>query len=129
MGEYPEFVGVRIDKEKFMKLFKTIAVAASCLSLVFGTGVMAQASTSSINPLQSPVPPTATSTNNVRCTVVRGIRLNVRSAPSIRARRIGLLRGGTTFACLSRVGNWLKLIYRGRVGWVYRPYVRCNRTI
>lgn len=114
-----------------MKLFRTIAVAVSCLSLVFGAGVVTtQASTTGVNPLQSPLP-TATSApgNTVRCTVKRGVMLNVRATPSIRGRRIGQLRSGTTFVCLSRVGNWLKLIYRGRVGWVHRSYVTCNRSI
>lgn len=114
-----------------MKLFRTIAVAVSCLSLAFGAGaVPTQASTSGINPLQSPVPTSTTApSNTVRCTVKRGIVLNVRATPSIRGRRIGQIRGGTTFVCLSRVGNWLKLIYRGRVGWVHRSYVSCNRAI
>jgi hypothetical protein len=114
-----------------MKLFRTIAVAVSCLSLAFGAGaVPTQASTSGINPLQSPVPTATTApSNTVRCTVKRGIALNVRATPSIRGRRIGQIRGGTTFVCLSRVGNWLKLIYRGRVGWVHRSYVSCNRAI
>ena len=113
-----------------MKLFRTIAVAVSCLSLAFGAGaVPTQASTSGINPLQSPVPTATTApSNTVRCTVKRGIVLNVRATPSIRGRRIGQIRGGTTFVCLSRVGNWLKLIYRGRVGWVYRGYVSCTRA-
>lgn len=114
-----------------MKLFRIIAAAVSCASLVLGAGVVTtQASTSGINPFQSPVP-TATSapSNTVRCTVKRGIVLNVRATPSIRGRRIGQIRGGTTFVCLSRVGNWLKLIYRGRVAWVHRSYVTCNRAI
>lgn len=116
-----------------MKFFRTIAVAASCASLVFSTGIVStQASTSGINPLQSPLPttaPTSVPGNTVRCTVKGGIVLNVRATPSIRGRRIGRIRAGTTFACLSRVGNWLKLIYRGRVAWVHRAYVTCNRAI
>ncbi len=40
-----------------MKFFKNIAVAAACMSLVIGAGVVStQASTTGINPLQSPVP-------------------------------------------------------------------------
>jgi hypothetical protein len=118
-----------------MKLFRTIAVAVSCMSLVLGAGVVTtQASTTGVNPLQSPLPtattaPTSVPGNTVRCTVKRGIVLNVRATPSIRGRRIGQIRSGTSFVCLSRVGNWLKLIYRGRVGWVHRSYVTCNRAI
>jgi len=114
-----------------MKLFRIVATAVSCASLLLGGGVVTtQAATSGINPLQSPVP-TATSapSNTVRCTVKRGVVLNVRATPSIRGRRIGQVRAGYRFICLSRVGNWLKLIYRGRVGWVHRSYVTCNRAI
>lgn len=118
-----------------MKLFKSIAVAATCFSLIAGAGaVSTQAATLGVNPLQSPVP-TATRrpSTTVVCTVLRGISLNVRATPSIRGRKIGSLRGGTSFVCLTRVGNWLSLRIRTRsgtrLGWVYRPYVRCNRAI
>ncbi len=112
-----------------MKLFKFIAVTLTCIGL-FSAGTL---STQAANPLQSPVPtarPTARpGTGPVICTVLSGISLNVRSGPSVGYAKVGSLRGGSRFVCLTRRGNWLSLVYKGRIRWVYRPYVRCNRAI
>ena len=117
-----------------MKFFKAVAIAATCLTLVAGVGVSStQAATQGINPLQSPqptaVPTTPPTGGQVICTVLRGVTLNVRSGPSTSNRVIGRLAGGRSFVCLSRRGNWLSLRINGRIGWVYRPLVRCNRAI
>jgi uncharacterized protein YraI len=118
-----------------MKLFKTLAVAATCMSLVIGAGVAStQASTTGINPLQSPIPtvrPTARPVGNVvgTCTTLRGVTANVRTGPSTGYRRLGTIRGGTSFICIGRVGNWLKIRFAGRIAYVYRPLARCNVAI
>jgi hypothetical protein len=117
--------------DKTMKIVKHFALVAACVSLIFSaSAISTQASTSGINPLQSPQPtpnPTTPPGTTVVCTTLTAV--NVRAAPSIRARRIGGLRRGTRFVCLTRVGNWLKLRFGGGYGWVYRPLVTCNRQI
>jgi uncharacterized protein YgiM (DUF1202 family) len=117
-----------------MKVFKTLATAAACFSLIAGAGVVTtQASTTGINPLQSPVVPTATrapSSGTVgTCTVLRGITANVRTGPGTGYRRLGTIRGGTTFICIGRTGNWLRIRFAGRIAYVYRPLARCNIAI
>jgi uncharacterized protein YgiM (DUF1202 family) len=117
-----------------MKLFKTLAFAATCFSLITGAGVIStQASTTGINPLQSPVPtvrPTTRPGSTVgTCTTLRGVQANVRSGPGTGYRRLGTIRGGTTFVCIGRVGNWLKIRFAGRIAYVYRPLARCNFAI
>lgn len=117
-----------------MKFFKNIAVAAACMSLVIGAGVVStQASTTGINPLQSPVPtvrPTTAPGSAIgTCTTLRGITANVRTGPGTAYRRLGTIRGGTSFICIGRVGNWLKIRFAGRIAYVYRPLARCNVAI
>jgi uncharacterized protein YgiM (DUF1202 family) len=116
-----------------MKLFKTIAVAATCLSLFAGAGaVSTQAAPAAIDPLQSPAPtPRPTTAPGVVgiCTTLRGVTAYVRSGPGIGYRRLGTIRGGTRFVCIGRVGNWLKIRFAGRIAYVYRPLARCNVAI
>jgi uncharacterized protein YgiM (DUF1202 family) len=113
-----------------MKLFKSIAVAATCLTLITGTGLL---STQAANPLQSPVTPTATPRPGGvvlgTCRTLAGVTANVRSGPGTGYRRLGTIRGGTSFICIGRVGNWLKIRFAGRIAYVYRPLARCNIAI
>ncbi len=113
-----------------MKLFKSIAIAATCLTLITGTGLV---STQAANPLQSPVRPTPTPrppSNGIGiCRVLGGVTANVRSGPGTGYRRLGTIRGGTQFVCIGRVGNWLKIRFAGRIAYVYRPLARCNFAI
>ena len=108
-----------------MKLFKFIAATLTCIGLI-GAGSL---STQAANPLQSPATATPRPSSTIICTVLSGITLNVRSGPSVAYAKVGSLRGGSRFVCLTRRGNWLSLVYKGRIRWVYRPFVRCNRAI
>jgi hypothetical protein len=50
--------------------------------------------------------------------------VNIRSAPSVRARKVGSLRAGERFQALGRNGDWVAVGYGGRVaGYVSADYV------
>lgn len=57
------------------------------------------------------------------CTRDRNGYLNLRSGPSLRNRIIGRINNGRYLTILSSSGNWYKVRYRGRIGWVSRDYV------
>jgi uncharacterized protein YraI len=50
--------------------------------------------------------------------------VNIRSAPSTRAARVGSLAAGERFQAMGRSGNWIAVGYNGRVaGYVSAGYV------
>ena len=55
------------------------------------------------------------------CSLTTTHALNFRSAPN--GDKIGLLAQGTTVDALDRDGNWFKVVYAGRQGWVHGDYV------
>ncbi|RME70455.1 MAG: hypothetical protein D6776_11630 [Planctomycetota bacterium] len=51
--------------------------------------------------------------------------LNVRTGPSTRYRRVGLVRRGQRYVALERRGNWVRIDLRGGVsGWCHAGYLR-----
>ena len=57
------------------------------------------------------------------CTRDRYGYLNLRSGPSLRNRIIGRINNGQYLTILRSSGNWYKVRYRGRIGWVSRDFV------
>ncbi|MEO1432969.1 MAG: SH3 domain-containing protein [Cyanobacteria bacterium J06633_8] len=57
------------------------------------------------------------------CTRDRYGYLNFRSRPSLRSRIIGRINNRQYVTILSSSGNWYKVRYRGRIGWVSGDFV------
>ena len=57
------------------------------------------------------------------CTRDRYGYLNLRSGPSLRNRVIGRINNGEYLTILRSSGNWYKVNYQGRIGWVSGDYV------
>ena len=57
------------------------------------------------------------------CTRDRYGYLNLRSGPSLRNRIIGRINNRQYLTILRSSGNWYKVRYRGRIGWVSRDFV------
>ncbi|SFQ13317.1 SH3 domain-containing protein [Caldicoprobacter faecalis] len=71
-------------------------------------------------PVDPPVPPN----KERKYAVVTASALNVRSGPSTRNHRIGLVIKGTRLVVLEKVGEWYKIEYNGLTGYVYGDYIR-----
>lgn len=56
--------------------------------------------------------------------VTATVGLNVRTGPSVRYRKIGVLRYGTEIVILAEKNNWYQINYKGGTGWVCGRYVR-----
>lgn len=50
--------------------------------------------------------------------------LNVREGPSTAQRALGQARAGQRFATLTRAGDWVRIQFGARAGWVHAGYVR-----
>jgi len=50
--------------------------------------------------------------------------LNLRAQPSTRSAVIRTLRNGVQVEVLAKSGDWYKVQYRGKVGWVFHRYLR-----
>ncbi|MDO5112685.1 MAG: SH3 domain-containing protein, partial [Clostridia bacterium] len=70
-----------------------------------------------INPV--PVVDSGSSTNMYTTT-----KLNVRSGPSTKYGKIGVLRQGAPVMVLGKTGTWYKINYNGLVGYVCAKYVQ-----
>ncbi|WP_446715377.1 SH3 domain-containing protein [Caloramator sp. Dgby_cultured_2] len=50
--------------------------------------------------------------------------LYVRSSYKKEARAIGSLKKGTKVEVVGQVGNWLKINYKGKTGYIYKAYTK-----
>ncbi len=53
-------------------------------------------------------------------------RVNVREKASSKSRLLGKADKGTTYEVLGRSGNWVKIKFEGKEGYVYRTYIRVD---
>lgn len=56
--------------------------------------------------------------------VTAGTNVNVRSAPSETADRLGVLTGGDSADLLAKENGWCKIIYEGQIGYVKEEFVQ-----
>ncbi len=75
----------------------------------------------------SSTPPTPTvPTQTVETATVTASALNVRTGASGSATKLGLLRSGEKVDVLGREGDWLKINYQGKTGYIHGGYVKLS---
>lgn len=57
-------------------------------------------------------------------TITANSGLNVRQGASSSSKQLGVLKYGTTVQVVSEVGNWYKINYNGKVGFIYKAYTK-----
>lgn len=75
-------------------------------------------------PVDPPVPPG----NDKRYAVVTASALNVRSGPSTKNHKIGMVVKGNRLTVLEQVGEWYKIEYNGLIGYVHGGYIKLEAT-
>jgi len=71
-------------------------------------------------PVDPPVPPS----NERKYAVVTASALNVRSGPSTRNHKIGMVVKGNKLTVLEKAGEWYKIEYNGLTGYVHGDYIK-----
>lgn len=75
-------------------------------------------------PVDPPVPPS----NDKKYAVVTASALNVRSGPSTKNHKIGVVVKGTKLTVLEKVGEWYKIEYNGITGYVHGGYIKLESS-
>lgn len=76
-------------------------------------------------PPVDPVPPPS---DEKKYAIVTASALNVRSGPSTKNHKVGLVVKGTKLTVLGQSGDWYKIEYKGITGYVSGQYVRLEST-
>jgi stage II sporulation protein D len=71
-------------------------------------------------PVDPPTPPS----NERRYAIVTASALNVRSGPSTRNHRVGMVVRGNKLTILEKSGEWYKMEYKGLQGYVHGNYIK-----
>nr|WP_276576551.1 SH3 domain-containing protein [Caldicoprobacter algeriensis] len=71
-------------------------------------------------PVDPPVPPS----NERKYAVVTASALNVRSGPSTRNHKIGMVVKGNKLTVLEKAGEWYKIEYNGLTGYIHGDYIK-----
>jgi len=75
-------------------------------------------------PVDPPIPPS----NEKKYAVVTASALNVRSGPSTKNHRIGMVVRGNKLTVLEKAGEWYKIEYNGLTGYVLGDYIQLKDT-
>ncbi|MBM7583382.1 SpoIID/LytB domain protein [Caldicoprobacter guelmensis] len=75
-------------------------------------------------PVDPPVPPN----NERKYAVVTASTLNVRSGPSTKNHKIGMVVKGNKLIVLEKSGEWYKIEYNGLIGYVHGDYIRLESS-
>ncbi len=75
-------------------------------------------------PVDPPVPPS----NDKKYAIVTASALNVRSGPSTKNHKIGMVVKGNRLTVLEKVGEWYKIEYNGITGYVHGGYIKLEST-
>ena len=52
--------------------------------------------------------------------------LNIRETASASSKKLGVLKNGTTVQVIGETGNWYKINYNGKVGYIYKAYTKVS---
>ena len=50
--------------------------------------------------------------------------MNIRAKATKNSKLLGTAKNGDTFTVQGRSGNWIKIDYKGKTGFVYKKYIR-----
>jgi SH3-like domain-containing protein len=112
-----------LKRTPMFKSLLRLALATLVLAITSTTPALATATRNDV-----PVAISAPATPVPRFRVTAAA-LNVRAAPGMSGRILGTLRGGTVVTIDEFRGEWMRINFRGRAGWIARRFTVLHREV
>ena len=113
---------------KYIEDNKTVSPTNSNNWKISTTAVTQQTAPVIVPPAVKPpvVTPPVLPIKKVYVTITAKSGLNIRATASASSNKLGLIKYGTTVQIVSESGNWYKINYNGKVGYIYKAYTKVS---